>query len=197
VEGGLEQLEQAQRATRRKHRKFSVGRTMERTRKRGKLVQVVGRDLRPERNQSGVDPKKQFIPGIDPGKRTRIPNERKGNHGIGLEKKIGLKTRIANGKKTDLARDPKTELESGTKIDLGIGLEKKIGLKTRIANREKIDRENGPEKETGPKIKITKRKKIDRGLVIEVKKPSQNIVNVVVPEIEEEEGEIIQNMPNN
>lgn len=193
MEGGLEQLEQAQRATRRKLRKFSVGRTMERTRKRGKLVQVVERDLRPERNQSGVDPKKQFIPGIAQGKRTKIPNERKGNHGIGLEKKIGLKTRIANGKKTDLARDPKTEQESGTKIDLGIGLEKKIGLKTRIANGEKIDRE----KETGPKIKITKRKKIDRGLVIEVKKPSQNIVIVVVPEIVEEEGEIIQNMPNN
>jgi len=194
VEGGLQHKP---KTTKRTFRKSSAGKI----RRKGKLVQTAGQDLHPARNPSEAGPEKQFGPGIDPGRKTRILNERKRNPGTALERKI------ANGKKTDLARDPKTELGSGIKIDLGIGLEKKIGLKTRIANGEKIDRENGPEKETGPKTKITKGKKIDRGPVIEVKKPSQNIVIVVVPPVivEEEEDiviaegdrKIIQNMPSN
>lgn len=172
--------------TRRNLRKFSsAGRTTER--KRENLILNEGLSLRPARNPSEVGP------GIALGGKTRILNGRKGDREIGLGKKIGLKKRNANGKKTDLARDPRTEVGSGRKIGLRTG----PGKKTRIANGEKIDRENVPEKETGPKTKITKGKKIGRGRVIGVKKPSRNIVIVVVPAIVEEGGRIIQNMPNN
>lgn len=193
VAGGLQHK---LKTTKKKFRKSNAGKT----RRKGKLIQTVERGLHPAKNPSEAGPEKQFGPGIAPGRKTRIANERKRNRGIALEKKI------ANGKKTDLARDPKTELGSGIKIDLGTGLEKKIGLKTRIVNGEKIDRENGHEKETGPKTKIIKEKKIARGPVIEVKKTSLNIVIVVVPVIVEEEGDIviaeggrkiIQNMPSN